>query len=56
MLEAKVKLTEAELNGLIMKDKPDANAIHRKINDIMELKKEMMTGKYDHMEDVHPHA
>ncbi|MEK7773402.1 MAG: periplasmic heavy metal sensor, partial [Deltaproteobacteria bacterium] len=52
VLEAKVKLNEAELNGLIMKDKPDANAIHRKINDIMELKKEMMTRKYDHMVEM----
>ena len=52
MLEAKVKLKEAELNSLVTKDKPDANAIHGKINEIMELKKEMMTRKYDHIVEM----
>lgn len=49
VLEAKVKLKEAELNGMVTKDRPDTNAIHGKITEIAELKKEMMTKKYDHI-------
>lgn len=49
VLTAKVKLKEAELNAMVTKDKPDTNAIHGKINEIAELKKEMMTKKYDHI-------
>lgn len=49
VLDAKVKLKEAELNTMVTKDKPDTNAIHGKIGEIAELKKEMMTKKYDHI-------
>ncbi|MBI5903212.1 MAG: periplasmic heavy metal sensor [Deltaproteobacteria bacterium] len=52
VLEAKVKLKEAELNTMVTKDKPDTNAIHGKINEIAELKKEMMTKKYDHIVEM----
>lgn len=52
VLEAKVKLKEAELNTMVTKDKPDTSAIHGKISEIAELKKEMMTKKYDHIVEM----
>ena len=52
ILEAKANLKEAELNGLITQDNPDTKAIQSNINDIMEIKKEMMIKKYDHMVEM----
>lgn len=52
ILEAKANLKEAELNDLITQDNPDTNAIQSNISDIMEIKKEMMIKKYDHMVEM----
>lgn len=52
MLEAKVKMKEVELNDIVMRDKPDTNDIHLKVNEIMELNKEMMIKKYDHIVEM----
>jgi len=52
LLESKVSLKEAELNSLVTQDKPDTNAIHSKVNEITELKKEMMIKKYDHIAEM----
>jgi Spy/CpxP family protein refolding chaperone len=52
ILEAKTNLKEAELNDLITQDNPDTKAIQSNINDIMEIKKEMMIKKYDHMVEM----
>jgi len=52
ILEAKANLKEAELNGLITQDDPDTKAIQSNISDIMEIKKEMMLKKYDHILDM----
>ena len=49
ILEAKANLKEAELNGLITQDDPDTKAIQGAISEIMEIKKEMMLKKYDHI-------
>lgn len=48
LLEAKMNLKEVELNNLVPQDSADTKAIHRAIDEIMELKKEMMIKKYDH--------
>ena len=52
ILEAKANLKEAELNDLITQDNPDTKAIHSNISDTMEIKKEMMIKKYDHMVEM----
>jgi Spy/CpxP family protein refolding chaperone len=52
LLESKVSMKEAELNSLVTQDKPDANAIHNKINEIMEQEKEIMVKKYDHISEM----
>ena len=52
VLEAKVKMKEVELNSIVMRDKPDANDIHLKVNEITELNKEMMIKKYDHIVEM----
>src|SRR3990172_1683687 len=49
ILEAKANLKEAELNDLITQDSPDTKAIEGAISGIMEIKKEMMLKKYDHI-------
>lgn len=49
ILEAKANLKEAELNGLITQDDPDAKSIEGTISEIAEIKKEMMLKKYDHI-------
>lgn len=52
ILEAKMNLKEAELNNLVTQDNADTKAIHRAIDEVMELKKEMMIKKYDHMVEM----
>lgn len=49
ILEAKADLKEAELNGLITQDDPDTKAIEGAISGIMEIKKETMLKKYEHI-------
>ncbi len=49
LLEARLDVMEAELKNLVTKDAPDRNAVRKKIDEIMELKKEMMTKRYDHV-------
>lgn len=48
VLKAKKKVGKAELNNLIIKDNPNTNAIHRKIDEILELKRKIMRIKYGH--------
>jgi Spy/CpxP family protein refolding chaperone len=37
------------LNNLVVKDDPDTKPIHRKIDEVLELKGEIMLTKYDQM-------
>lgn len=37
------------MNNLVVKDNPDTKAIHRKIDEVLELKRKVMRTKYDHM-------
>ena len=45
---AKLKVKKAELNNLIVKDNADKKTIYQKIDEILELKREIMRNKYDH--------
>ena len=49
VLKAQKKLKKVELINLVIKDDPDTNTIHDKINEIIDLKREIMRIKYDHM-------
>lgn len=48
VLNVRLKLKKAELNVLVVNDNPDTKAIHRKIDEVLELKREIMQIKYDH--------
>ncbi|MEE8328809.1 MAG: periplasmic heavy metal sensor [Thermodesulfovibrionia bacterium] len=48
VLKAKLKVNKIELSILIVKGNPDKKAIYQKIDDILELKREIMRKKYDH--------
>ncbi|MEE9165236.1 MAG: periplasmic heavy metal sensor [Nitrospinota bacterium] len=50
--DARLKVKKAELNNLVVKDDPDTKAIHRKIDEVLELKREIMRTKYDHMVEM----
>ncbi len=50
--DARLKVKKAELNNLVVKDDPDTTAIHRKIDELLELKREIMRTKYDHMVEM----
>lgn len=52
ILEAKMNLKEVELNNLVMQDNANTKAIHHAIDEIMDIKKEMMVKKYDHMVEM----
>ncbi len=52
MIEARLKTREAELDNLVTQDNPDMKAVRSKIDEVMELKKEMMTKRYDHMAEL----
>lgn len=52
VLDARADVKEAELNALITQDDPDTKAIQATINDLMDIRKEMMTKKYDHILDM----
>ncbi len=52
VLEAEVGLREAELKNLITRETPDKKAVSQKIDEIIGLKKEMMTKKYDHVMEL----
>lgn len=49
ILESKMNLKEVEMNNFATQDNADTKALHRAIDEIMELKKEMMIKKYDHI-------
>ena len=46
--KAKLNVKKAELNNLVIKDNPDKEAIYQKIDEILELKREIMHKKNDH--------
>ena len=46
--KAKLNVKKAELNNLVVKGNPDKKAIYQKIDEILELKREIMRKKYDH--------
>ena len=46
--KAKLNVKKAELNNLVVKDNPDKKSINQKIDEILELKREIMRKKYDH--------
>lgn len=48
-LKATMAMKEAELTGLLMQDRPDMDAIHKKIDEILEVKRRLMIGKNDHI-------
>lgn len=52
LLDARLELKEAELKNLVTQDSPDKKAVQKKIDEIMELKKEMMTKRYDHVMEL----
>ncbi len=52
VLDARLKLKKVELNNLVIKDDPDTKAIHRKIDEILELKRKIMRTKYNHMVEM----
>ncbi len=52
LLEGKIGLRKAELKNLVTADMPDEKEIHSKIDEIIALKKEMMTKKYDHVVEL----
>ena len=49
ILKAQKKLKKVELINLVIKDDPDTNTIYDKINEIIDLKREMMRINYDHI-------
>lgn len=49
VLDARLKLKKVELNNLAIKNDPETKAIHRKIDEVLELKREIMRTKYGHM-------
>jgi Spy/CpxP family protein refolding chaperone len=52
LLEARLDVKEAELKNLVTQDSPDKKAVSKKIDEIMDLKKEMMTRRYDHVMEL----
>lgn len=46
--KAKLNAKKAELNNLLLTDNPDKKSIYQKIDEIIELKREIMRKKYDH--------
>jgi Spy/CpxP family protein refolding chaperone len=46
LLKAKITVKKVELAILVTQDSPDQNAIDKKINEILELKREKMRKKY----------
>lgn len=48
-LRAEKKLRQAELNSLAAQDDPDEQAIKRKIDEVLELKRQIMQARYDHL-------
>lgn len=47
-LKALLSLKEAELNAMIVKDKPDMAAVGKKIDEILEVKRRLMLGHNEH--------
>jgi Spy/CpxP family protein refolding chaperone len=50
--KALLNVKKAELNKLVVNKNPDIKAIHRKIDEILELKREIMRKKYEHMVEM----
>ncbi len=50
--KALLSVKKAELNKLVVNKSPDIKAIHRKIDEIFELKREIMRKKYEHMVEM----
>ncbi len=49
VLEARLNVEKTELSNLVVQDSPDTKAIHRKIDGVIELKREIMQKKYNHI-------
>ena len=52
VLKAEKKVKEAELGLLVTSAKPDMNAINKKIDEIVEIKRALMKMKYAHMVEM----
>ena len=52
VLKAQKKLKKVELINLVIMDNPDTNAIHSKIDEIIEVKREIMRVRNDHMVEM----
>jgi Spy/CpxP family protein refolding chaperone len=52
VLKAQKKLKKIELINLVIMDNPDTNAIHSKIDEIIEVKREIMRVRNDHMVEM----
>jgi Spy/CpxP family protein refolding chaperone len=49
---AQLNVKKAELNKLMVHESPDIKTIHRKIDEILELKRKIMRKKYEHMVEM----
>ena len=52
LLKPKSDLARAELNQLVISDKPDTAALNKKIDEITALKGELMKKRYAHMAEM----
>ncbi len=52
ILKAHLELKKTELNNIVIQDNPDKKAIHSKIDEILDLKKDIMRTKYDHVVEM----
>ena len=51
-LQAKSDLAKAELNQLVVSDKPNTQAINKKIDEVTALKGELMKKRYAHIAEM----
>lgn len=49
VIKAKKKLKKAELSAMVIQDNPDMKEINAKIDEVLNLKREIMRKKYAHM-------
>jgi Spy/CpxP family protein refolding chaperone len=52
VLKAQLIAKKAELNSLVVQDNPGEGALYGKIDEVLELKREIMRKKYDHIRAV----
>ena len=52
VVKAEMRLRETELNNLIVEDNVDMDAINRKIDEVVELKRAIMQKQFEHMAEI----